>query len=232
MSQKIKRFYSSATTAPLDNSFIVELDGCPIKSPGRQLIQLPCEKLADQLAIEWRQQKKFIDTDTMPLMQFASMVSDHITPQPDEARAEIVKYAHSDLLCYRVSEPDSLVERQNLQWDPVLVQFREKLTIEFATSVGIQYVEQNEKCMSRFASLIAPLESYKLGAVHLVTVMTGSAALAVALSKNWLTPQVAWKLAHLDEDFQAELWGEDDDAIHRRQRRYAEYSAAVRVFEC
>ena len=85
--------------------------------------------------------------------------------------------------------------------------------------------------MSRFSSLITPMESYELGAVHLVTVMTGSAALAIALYKNWLTPQSVWKLAHLDEDFQAEQWGEDDDAIYRRQRRFLEYTAAVLVFE-
>jgi len=231
MNQKIRRFYSDVGITAVDSGFQITLDKHPIKSAGQQILQLPNEKMAEQLANEWRQQKEFIDFANMPVMRFASTVHDNIFPRPDDTRAEILKYAHSDLLCYRVAEPDSLVERQASLWDPVLLQFKEELNIDFVTSTGIQYVEQGGESMKRFETLITPLEDYQLGAVHLVTVMTGSAALAIALGNSWLTIEVAWQCAHLDEDFQAEHWGEDEEATLRRQRRHAEFCAAALVFD-
>ncbi|MCP4933967.1 MAG: ATPase [bacterium] len=231
MSQKIKRFYSGVETTFVQYGFQIMLDDRPIKSAGQQVLQLPNKKMAEQIAEEWRQQKEFIDFGNMPAMRFASAVADNIMPCPDEARAEILQYAHSDLLCYRVSEPDNLVERQASLWDPVLDQFKEELSIEFVTSGSIQYVEQGGESMKRFEALIIPLEGYQLGAVHSVTVMTGSAALSIALHNNWLTVEAAWEHAHLDEDFQAEQWGEDEEAILRRQRRQAEFYAATLVFD-
>ncbi len=231
MNQKIKRFYSDVDIDGDENGFQITLDKRPIKSAGQQILQLPNEKMAEQLANEWRQQKEFIDFTNMPVMRFASAVRDNIIPRPNEARAEILKYAHSDLLCYRVSEPDSLIKQQTSLWDPVLRQFKDELNIEFVTSTGIQYVEQAGESMKRIEALIAPFESYQLGAVHLLTVLTGSAILAIALRNDWLTVEAAWQCAHLDEDFQAEHWGEDDEAILRRQRRYTEFCAAALVFD-
>ncbi len=231
MSQKIKRFYSDVDIHGDESGFQIRLDKRPIKSAGQQILQLPNENMAEQLANEWRQQKEFIDFNNMPVMRFASAVRDNIFPRPNEARAEILKYAHSDLLCYRVSEPDSLIERQANLWDPVLLQFKDELNIEFVISTGIQYVEQGADAMKRIEALIAAFEGYQLGAIHLLTVMTGSAVLAIALFNDWLTIDAAWQCAHLDEDFQAEHWGEDDEAILRRQRRYTEFCAAALVFD-
>ena len=231
MSKKIKRFYTKVEMKSVDAVFQVELDERSVKSAGQKILQLPHEKMAEQLASEWRQQEEFIDFATMPIMQFASSVTDNIISRPADAQAEILKYAHSDLLCYRVAEPDSLVDRQKQQWDPVLLQFKNEQKIEFLTSVGIQYVEQGGENMSRFGALINPLEGYQLGSVHLITVMTGSAILAIALYKGMLTSTAVWDLAHLDEDFQAEHWGEDEEASSRRARRYIEFLAAALVFD-
>ena len=227
MTNKIKRFYSQVEIASTDTGYCIELDGRPIKSPGRRVLQVPHQKMAEQLAQEWRGQEEFVDLSAMPVMQFASVVSDNIIPAPESARAEIIKYAHSDLLCYRASGPDSLVERQVKLWDPVLEQFKNDCGIEFQTSIGIIYVEQDTTSMSRFSAMVAPLEQYQLGAIHLVTVMSGSAMLAIALQQKWMTSQEVWQLAHLDEDFQIEQWGTDDEAVERRQRRYIDFNAAV-----
>ncbi len=231
MNNKIKRFYAKVATSSDKSGVRVELDGRPVKSAGQRILQLPHQNMAEQLALEWSQQEEFIDFANMPIMRFASAVTDNIMPRPQEARAEIVKYAHSDLLCYRVSKPDSLIERQSQFWDPVLHQFKDELKIELLTSNGIQYVEQHKDSMTRFEALTTPLEGYQLGAVHLFTVMTGSAVLAMAHCQKWLTCQTVWELAHLDEEFQAEQWGQDEEATLRRARRYVELSAAALVFD-
>jgi chaperone required for assembly of F1-ATPase len=229
MSKKIKRFYTNVNVVPHEQGFVVELDKRPVKSPGRQLLVLPHEVFAQSLAMEWQQQEEFIVPATMPIMRFASMVVDSIFVRPDEARAEILKYAHSDLLCYRAEGPDGLVKKQKRLWDPVLERFEREEGICFSTTNGIQYVKQNGEDMKRFAALVAPFDGYELGAVHVATIMTGSAVLAVALYKNYLAPEFVWELCHVDEDFQIEQWGSDSEEERRRQQRYADFCAATLV---
>ncbi len=231
MSKKIKRFYKVVEVVGVRGGFVVELDRRAVKSPGRNRLILPSRVLAEKLATEWRQQSEFIVSSTMPFMHFVSMISDHILADPKGARAEILKYAGSDLLCYRVDEPRALAERQEQLWQPVLLRFKKEVRIELLTSNAIRYVEQNKADMKRMSNIVEQLEEYELGAVYLITVLTGSALLAIALYKNWLTREQAWKLAHLDEDFQAEQWGSDDEERQRRQLRYADYCAAALVFE-
>lgn len=230
MNQKIKRFYTDVDVTSCETGFMVELDKRAVKSPGRQILVLPNKQLAQSLAMEWRNQEGFIDRATMPVLNFAGLVTDSIIPLPDDARAEILKYAHSDLLCYRAGEPDTLIAKQQRLWGPVLEQYKQDESIEFKTSTGIQYVEQECQDMKRFAALIAPLEGYELGGALVVTTMCGSAVLAMALVKGWFSADVVWELCHIDEDYQIEKWGSDSEEEERRQQRYTDFCAATQIF--
>ena len=227
---KVKRFYERVELAKDKQGFTILLDDRPVKSPGRELVQCPNDGFAQKLAGEWRQQGEFIEPGAMPFMHFASVVTDHILSRPEDARAEIVKYAHSDLLCYRASEPDTLIARQASLWNPVLERFKQEDGITFNIATGIQFVEQGVLDMDRFKDLVRPLHGYELGAVQVVTTLSGSAVLALALAKGWLAPDTVWKFAHVDEDFQSEHWGCDADEQKRRQQRYNDFRAASSVF--
>ncbi len=230
MSQKIKRFYKGVEVVRVDHSFRVELDGRPTKSPGRKLLLLPNQQLAEGLAQEWRQQGEFIDPAGMPIMRFAGQVHDAILEQPETTRAEILKYAGSDLLCYRAEEPSPLVGRQATLWDPVLETFAQVEKIRFKVSSGISWVDQDAADMERFAELLKPYDGYALGALLELTVLSGSAALALALARGWLSPTELWELCHLDEDFQAEQWGRDEEAEQVRERRHKAFTAVLPAF--
>jgi chaperone required for assembly of F1-ATPase len=231
MNTKIKRFYTSVDVVACDKGFAIELDKRAIKSPGLQPLVLPHATIAESLATEWREQKEHIDQATMPVLRFAGMVTDNILPSPEEARTEIVKYAHSDLLCYQSDGPKPLIELQKSLWEPVLAQFQQDENISFITTSSISYVEQSADDMDRFAALVVPLDGYELGTMHVVTTMSGSALLAMALHKGWLTSEAVWQACHVDEDFQSEQWGTDDEEQERRQRRYADFCAATMVYQ-
>jgi chaperone required for assembly of F1-ATPase len=70
---------------------------------------------------------------------------------------------------------------------------------------------------------------FGLAALHVVTTLTGSAILALALANGRLSPDEVWAAAHVDEDFQIEAWGEDLEAGERRAARRAEFDAAALV---
>lgn len=230
MPEQIKRFYQEVSVRQQDGVFLVELDGRPVKSPSRRQLDLPSKTVADALAGEWRRQKEFINAGDMPVMRFAGFVSDHIVPGPQGARAEISKYARSDLLCYRADGPDRLAARQKRDWDPVLEKFERHFDIRFKVTTGIGYVDQDPQDMQRFEALLEEYDGYDLGALHLMTTLMGSACLAISVAKGWLTAEHAWSRAHLDEDFQSEFWGEDLEAAQRRQFRFEELRVAALVF--
>ncbi len=72
-------------------------------------------------------------------------------------------------------------------------------------------------------------EAWRLGALNVVTTLTGSALLALALAAGRLTADEAWAAAHVDEDWNMEFWGRDELALQRRAYRFAEMAAAAGV---
>lgn len=224
-----KRFYKSAEAAKQEGGFGILLDGRPVRTPAKALVTVPDEKLALALAEEWNAQTEVIDPEKMPLTRIVNSAIDGVAREQEAVRAEIVKYAASDLLCYRAEGPERLVEIQRAKWDPVLDWAEGMLGARFRLAEGIVFVDQPVEALEAVAAALAPLDIFRLAAASVVTTLTGSALLALALLKGRLTLEEAWVAAHVDEDWNAELWGEDEEAAERRAHRFAEMKAAARV---
>ncbi|GGE47380.1 ATPase [Agaricicola taiwanensis] len=224
-----KRFYKSAEAAEENQHFTVHLDGRPIRTPARQAIALPSRALAIALAEEWMAQGERIDPLTMPLTRLVNVAIDGVTGERNAVADEIVKYAGSDLLCYRAEAPEGLVLSQSMQWDPVLAWARDDLDLSFVLVQGISFTDQPEPTLDRIRELVAPLDPLRLAALHTIMTLTGSALLAIAVFKGRLTADEAWAAAHVDEDWNMQLWGRDEEAMIRRSTRFAEMSAAHRL---
>ncbi len=146
----------------------------------------------------------------------------------DEIAGDIVKYLGCDLVCYRAATPERLVARQSLHWDPILAWAKAALGAEFATAQGIAHFRQPDDPIAP-ASTAIPRDPWRLGAVHVVTTLTGSALIALALARGEIGLDAAWTAAHVDEDWNMELWGRDELGLKRRAYRFAEMTAAARV---
>jgi chaperone required for assembly of F1-ATPase len=224
-----KRFYKSAEAAKQEGGFGVLLDGRAVRTPAKSHVIVPDEKLALALAEEWNRQEEVIDPEQMPLTRLVNSAIDGVAKEAGAVRAEIVKYAASDLLCYRAGGPERLVERQRESWDPVLDWLDQRFGARFKLSEGIVFVEQPADALSAVAKALEGIDIFRLSAASVVTTLTGSAFLALALLENRLSVDEAWAAAHVDEDWNVELWGEDEEAAERRVRRFAEMDAAARV---
>jgi chaperone required for assembly of F1-ATPase len=226
-----KRFYKSAEAAKQEGGYGVLLDGRAVRTPAKSLVLVPDEKLALALAEEWNRQVEVIDPEKMPLTRLVNSGIDGVAREKDAVRAEIVKYAASDLLCYRAEGPDRLVVRQREKWDPVLDWMEERFGARFRLAEGIVFVDQPKEALNVVDAALEGIDVFQLAAASVVTTLTGSALLALALLEQRLSAGEAWAAAHVDEDWNAELWGEDEEAAERRARRFAEMSAAARVIE-
>ncbi len=222
-----KRFYDRVDVAE-GEGFHVTLDGRPVKTPARRLLAAPTHELAAAVAAEWQAQGPHVDPARMPLTRLANAIIDGVAAAPAEVRAEIVKYLGSDLLFYRAAAPEGLVALQQRYWDPLLVWARDDLGARFVLSEGVVFVAQPPGAVAAAASAI-PADPWRLGAVHSLMTLTGSALIAFGVLHRRLDIEAAWQAAHVDEDWNMQQWGRDELALERRTARFAEASAATTV---
>jgi len=223
-----KRFYKNVGVAGAPEGFAITLDGRPVKTPARRALAAPTQALGEALAAEWDAQADVIDPARMPLTRLANTIIDGVAAAAPEIAAEIEKYLGSDLVCYRAEGPDRLVMRQAHQWDPILAFAREQLGARFEITYGVRFVTQSPDAIAAARRAI-PVDPWRLGAVHAVMTLTGSALIALAFARGAVTLDDAWAAAHLDEDWNMELWGRDELALERRAARLAEMQAAATI---
>jgi chaperone required for assembly of F1-ATPase len=226
-----KRFYRAASVGEAPDGFRLLLDGRPARTPAKNILAVPSRPLAEKLAEEWGRQVEQIDPATMPLTKLVVTAIDGVVPAPQPVRDELVKYAGSDLLCYRAGEPDGLVLRQGEAWDPVLVWARERFGARFVLAEGVMFVAQPPEWVAAIAREVEPFEGLALAALHVTTTLTGSVLLALALAHGQLDADATWAAAHVDEDWNILQWGEDAEASARRARRFVDLQVAAEVME-
>ena len=236
---KPRRFYKQAGVEAQQQEqpgqggklYAVTLDGRPVRTPRKQPLAVPHRALAEAVAAEWNAQGEDIDPLTMPLTRFANSIIDGVIGHERDVRADIMKYAASDLVCYRAEGPEGLVQRQLAAWDRVIAWARRTHDARFVLAEGVMPVTQPDIALERIAAALEPLDAYRLTGVHVMTTLTGSALLALAHAHGELSAAEAWAAAHVDEDWQIEQWGEDAEAAERRRHRWAEMEAAGRLLE-
>ncbi|UPK32474.1 ATPase [Bradyrhizobium sp. 186] len=223
-----KRFYKEAGAAEADGGFVIALDGKPIRTPSGRQVVIPSRELADAVAAEWEAQAETINPMTMPLTRIANSVIEGVVDRVDLVSDDLAKYLQTDLLFYRAGHPEALVAREAAHWDPVLFWAAETLGAHFILSEGIMHVKQPDEAIQAACAAL-PQDAWSVAALHVVTTLTGSALLALALAHEVRDADQVWAAAYVDEDWNAEKWGLDEEAVARRAARLRDFEAAVTV---
>jgi len=225
-----KRFYTSAGTAEADGGFAVTLDGKPIRTPSGRQVVVPNRVIAEAIAAEWNAQGETVNPLTMPLTRFANSVGEAVVDRVDAVAEDAAKYLGTDLLFYRAGHPEALVAREAAHWDPILYWAANDLGAHFILAEGIVHVAQPEPAI-RAARATFPADPWSVAALHVVTTLTGSALLALALYHGVRSPDEVWAAAHVDEDWNIEKGGIDDEVAARRKARLVDFTAAVTILK-
>jgi chaperone required for assembly of F1-ATPase len=225
-----KRFYESTGVGEANGGFTVTLDGKPIKTPSGRTIIVPARSLAEAIAAEWSAQGEVIEPLTMPLTRLANSVVQGVVDQAEAVRDDVARYFGSDLLFYRAGHPEGLVAREASHWDPILSWATETLGAHFILAEGVMHVRQPESAITA-ARAGLPADPWAIAAMHVITTLTGSALLALALFRGAIDPDQAWTAAHVDEDWNAEKWGVDEEVAARRAAKLVDFSAAAGVLK-
>ena len=229
--QRPKRFYETVSVEREKGGYALHLDGKPVRTPLKKPLTLPTRALAEAVAEEWRAQGERIEPETMPLTKLANSVIDGVHGNEEAVIDDIMAHAASDLLCYRADGPQGLVAAQQAQWDPVFDWSKDALDAPFTLAEGVVHLAQPQASLDRFKERLLGFDAFSLAALHVMTGLTGSALLALAVALGRLTPEEAWKAAHVDEDWQIGKWGEDEEAASRRARYWRDFAAATRLLQ-
>lgn len=225
-----RRFYASATTQAVEGGFAVMLDARGVRTPRQARLIVPSETLAALIADEWAAQGQSVMLPHMPMTRLAFTAADRIPGARPETVREIVDFAGSDLLCYRATSPTSLVERQARAWDPLLDWARDAHGLVFTPTAGVIHQRQPRDSLDRVAELAKAADDFTLAGLALAAGLFGSAVLALALWRGRLTGPEAFERSRLDEAFQEDQWGVDQEAAARTAARRAEAAMLERWF--
>ncbi|WP_210036052.1 ATP12 family chaperone protein [Methylobacterium sp. PvR107] len=223
-----RRFYTETGFSEETGGFRLTLDGRPANTPARNPLRLPDRALAEKIAAEWAAQDTQIDPARMPLTRLANTAIDGVAPRHAAVVDDLCAYAATDLVAYRAGDPERLVAAQGAAWDPILAWARDELGVQVILSEGIRHVEQPPGTVRALSDAVAAVtDPFQLAGLHTLTTLTGSLLIGLAVLRGHLTPAQAWAAAHVDETYQAEVWGRDAEAEARHAARRSEFEAAA-----
>lgn len=223
-----KRFWKDAVAEPCEGGFTVRLDGKAVKTPAKAPFVLPSMAMARAAAAEWAAQTDVIRPETMPVTRAANSAIDKLGQQFAEVVALLAEYGGSDLLCYRASGPQALIDRQATAWDPLLDWARAELGADLRVTAGVIHIAQPQESLTRLHAEIAAVTPFELAALHDLIAITGSLILGLAIARGRLSAAEAFSKSRIDEHWQVELWGEDEDAARIEAAKAAALEEAAR----
>lgn len=228
---KQKRFWKTATTVADGESFTIELDGRRVKTPAKAALVLPTRAMADAVAGEWAAQDEHIDPLSMPVTRSANAAIDKVSHQHAEVADMLVSYGDSDLLCYRADGPAELVARQSEHWDPALDWAQETFGVRLQPRVGVMHQPQDSAVLQKLAEPVHGMTAFELAAFHDLVSLSGSLILGFAAARGWREADDIWQLSRLDETWQQEQWGADDEAVEQAELKRQAFLHAKRFHD-
>ncbi|MFQ5438604.1 MAG: ATP12 family chaperone protein [Paracoccaceae bacterium] len=223
-----KRFWKTADVTQANGGFGISLDGRVVKTPAKSPLVVPSMALVRAIAGEWNAQDGTIDPATMPMTRRANAAIDKVTPQRAEVAAMLSQFGGTDLLCYRARDPAALAERQAKAWDPLLDWAGEKYGARLRVTTGVVPIAQPLDALERLARAVHALAPFALTGFHDLVTASGSLVIGLAALCGAFPTGELWELSRLDEIWQEEQWGQDDDATRSAIRRETDFRESVR----
>ncbi|WP_171133744.1 MULTISPECIES: ATP12 family chaperone protein [unclassified Ruegeria] len=228
---KPKRFWKQSAVVEAEGGFTVELDGRRVKTPAKAGLILPTQAMAKAVALEWDAQEKEIDPVTMPVTRSANAAIDKVTHQHAEVADMLAGYGDSDLLCYRATHPQELRHRQASKWDPALDWAAEALDARLSPVDGVLHQPQPSEAVARLTQRVHAFDAFQLAAFHDLVSLSGSLVLGFATAMNWRNPDAIWEISRLDELWQIEQWGHDEEAAAAAEVKRVAFLHAKHFFD-
>jgi|TARA_R100000049_G_C1942782_1_gene87222 chaperone required for assembly of F1-ATPase len=223
----VKRFWKEATLRPVDGGWQVWLDERAVKSRGGAPQVAPTRSLGELLRAEWADAGEEIAPEDLPLRDLADRAIDTARAAPEPIIARLLGFADGDTLCYRAEPDEAIAHRQTEVWEPIVARIEADLGIQLARTHGILHRPQPEASLSAIRDRLETQNAFALVGLDIAASLAASLCIALAGLDEDADAQALWGAANLEQDWQAERWGFDEEALARRNEREAEFTKAL-----
>lgn len=226
-----KRFWTEVTVAEVDSGFGVFLDGRSVKTPAKAPLVVPTRAMAESMASEWEAQEGELDPNSMPVTRSANAAIDKVAVQHAEVADMLAEYGGSDLLCYRATSPAELVARQAEAWDPLLDWAAETFQARLKPVAGLMFEPQAPKVLAALRQEVHGFDNFSMAALHDLVGISGSLIIGLAATRDLKDVDSLWALSRIDESWQEEQWGHDEEAAADAEKKRLAFEHAYRFFK-
>lgn len=213
-----------------EHAIDVTVGGKPLFTPAKNPLRVPSRALAAAIEEEWLANGKYIAVK-MPLTSLAFTATDRIAGQKEAIVEVLLVYVDTDTLSYRASGSQALAKRQEEKWDPVLAWADKTLGIKLEVTSGVMPVDQTPEVHANLSKYLISLSDMQLSAGSVLASSLSSLVLMLAVMERHVTPEQAFELSRLEEDYQAEQWGHDAEATLRANRLKTEIMQAAHFLD-
>ncbi len=226
-----KRFWKDTVVEAEDGGYTIRLDGRAVKTPAKAALILPTRAMADAVAAEWAAQDGNIIPASMPVTRGANAAIDKVSVQHAEVAELLAAYGDADHICYRADSPQELCQRQAEAWDPLLDWAGEVLGVRLQPVIGVMHAPQDDKALKRLAGMVKDMDPFHLTAFHDLVGLSGSLIIGFAAIHNIRDIRALWQLSRVDELWQQEQWGVDDEASEQASLKESGFLAAKYFYD-
>lgn len=219
----MKRFYERVEVQSVGEKWQVTLDGRGIKTVGGKPQLVPHQDMAYALASEWRAQGETIDPNTLILRDMCDYAIDVIAPHPGGVADKLVTYADTDTLLYRADPDEPFFPKQREVWEPILTAFEEQEGIALKRVSGVMPATQDEAALEKLRVRLRAFDPFALAALESMTSLAASLVIGLTAYATATDVRPLWQAASLEEEWQAQLWGRDEEAEDRRMKREVDF---------
>lgn len=224
----MKRFWREVTVGTASGGWQVLLDGRPVRTQGGVAQIMPSHALAEDLAREWAAQGEEVDPGAFPMRDLADLTLDHVAPDPARQAASLLRYSETDTLLYRADPDEALYRRQLERWEPLVQALEARQGVAFERISGVIHRPQPAATLEALGAVLLQQDAWRLAAIATLAPLAASLIVALAALDPAASPEDLFAAANLEEDWQAEFWGQDEEAAKVRAAREAAFTAATR----
>ena len=228
---KVKRFWTDVSVVGSTGGFVVHLDGRVVKTPAKYDLNVPTRAAAELIAAEWDAVNGEVDPTQMPATLWGNVAIDRVGEKHTDVVANLAAYGGTDLLCYRATHPESLIERQAAVWDAPLAWAAAAFDAPLNVTQGIIPVDQPNQSLANLKAPVAQMEPFSLSAFHDLVHISGSLVLSLAVHHDEMSAESAWDTSQVDEIWQNELWGKDEDAAEATAKKRSSFVFAAKLLK-
>ncbi len=229
----MKKFWETIEIKKVSSKeFYILLDNKKLKTPLKKELIFSNDLMAKEVLREWDQRSNIINTDDLVFYGLLSTAIDRVSEEKNSYINDIINFIDTDLICYRADNPIDLVSHQNKQWDPIISLIEKYINTKVGVFKGVMPSQQNLKVHHEIKNLVVELSNVQISVLHRITNLIGSIFLALCILKKDLTNKQAFELSFLDELWQAENWGYEEDASEKRKKIRTELNRLILFIDC